>query len=44
MERLVKEAGFTILRSFPESSYHLPIRYFSRNICLAVGKGSEKDF
>lgn len=36
LENLVKQAGFTILRSFPESSYHFPIKYFSRNICLLV--------
>jgi len=38
LERLVREAGLTILRSFPESSYHLPVKYFSKNICLVVGK------
>jgi hypothetical protein len=26
------------LKSFPESSYHLPIKYFSRNICLLLKK------
>lgn len=39
MERLVQRAGFTLLRSFPESSYRLPVKYFSRNICLLVRKG-----
>ncbi|MFC1932906.1 class I SAM-dependent methyltransferase [Chloroflexota bacterium] len=39
LERLVKEAGFTVLKSFPESSYHYPIKFFSRNICLLVRKG-----
>jgi len=39
LERLVKKAGFTLLKSFPESSYHFPIKYFSRNICLLVRKG-----
>ena len=34
LERLANKAGFLILRSFPESSYHLPIKNFSRNICL----------
>jgi tRNA (uracil-5-)-methyltransferase TRM9 len=37
-EGLVKKAGFRLLKSFPERSYHLPIKYFSRNICLLVKK------
>ncbi|OGO24203.1 MAG: SAM-dependent methyltransferase [Chloroflexi bacterium RBG_16_50_9] len=36
LEKLVKKAGFTILKSFPESTYHFPIKTFSRNICLLV--------
>ena len=39
-ERLVKSAGFRLLKSAPENSYHLPIKYFSRNICLFVKKGN----
>ena len=39
LERLVKQSGFEILKSFPESSHHYPIKFFSRNICLLVGKG-----
>ena len=39
LEKLVKEAGFEVLKSFPESSYHLPIKLFSRNICLLVKRG-----
>ena len=39
LERLVKQAGFEVLRSFPESSYRLPLKLFSRNICLLVRKG-----
>ncbi len=38
IERQFKKAGFSLLKSFPESSYHLPIKYFSRNICLLVKK------
>ncbi len=38
LETLVKKAGFQILKSFPEHSYHFPIKYFSRNICLLVKK------
>jgi len=40
MEKLARQAGLKVLRSFPESSYHLPVRYFSRNICLLVKKES----
>ncbi len=39
LEKLVKQAGFEVLKSFPESSYHFPIKFFSRNICLLVRKG-----
>ena len=39
IEKLVRRAGFEVLRSFPESSYHQPLRFFSRNICLLVRKG-----
>ena len=39
LEKLVKKAGFEVLKSFPESSYHFPIKFFSRNICLLVRKG-----
>ena len=38
LERLVKKAGFKVIKSFPESSYHFPIKLFSRNICLLVKK------
>ncbi|MFH1382997.1 MAG: class I SAM-dependent methyltransferase [Chloroflexota bacterium] len=38
LERLVKQAGFQILNSAPEKSYHFPIKFFSRNICLVVRK------
>ena len=40
LERLVKLAGFQVLKSFPESTYHFPIKLFSRNICLLVKKGN----
>ena len=36
LERLVRQVGFEVLKSFPESSYHFPLRLFSRNICLLV--------
>jgi len=35
---LAREAGLTVLKSFPESRYRLPLKYFSRNICLLVKK------
>ena len=39
LERLAKQAGLQVLKSFPESSYHYPLKFFSRNICLLVRKG-----
>ena len=39
LERVVKKAGFEVVKSFPESSYRFPIKLFSRNICLVVKKG-----
>ncbi len=39
LEKMVKQADFKILKSFPESSYHFPLKFFSRNICLLVRKG-----
>jgi tRNA (uracil-5-)-methyltransferase TRM9 len=36
LERLVKRAGFEVVKSFPESSYRFPLKFFSRNICLLV--------
>ncbi len=39
LEKLVEQAGFEVLRSFPESSYRRPLKFFSRNICLLVRRG-----
>ncbi|MGD9115638.1 MAG: methyltransferase domain-containing protein [Dehalococcoidia bacterium] len=39
LEKLVKEADFKLLESFPESAYRFPVKLFSRNICLLVKKG-----
>ena len=39
LERLAKEAGFEVLKSFPESAYRFPLKAFSKNICLLVKKG-----
>jgi tRNA (uracil-5-)-methyltransferase TRM9 len=36
LERLVKKAGFEIVKSLPESSCRCPLKFFSRNICLLV--------
>ncbi len=36
LERLVRQAGFRVVRSFPENAYRFPVKYFSRNICLLV--------
>ena len=38
LEKLVKQAGFRVLTSFPENSYHFPLKFFSRNICLLLKK------
>ena len=38
LEKLAGKAGFRLLRSFPESSYHFPLKVFSRNICLLLSK------
>jgi tRNA (uracil-5-)-methyltransferase TRM9 len=38
LEKLVQQAGFKVLKSFPENRYKFPIKAFSRNICLLVKK------
>jgi tRNA (uracil-5-)-methyltransferase TRM9 len=38
LETLARKAGFKILRSHTEASYRFPIKQFSRNICLLLGK------
>ncbi len=38
LEKLVKQAGFKLIESFPEDSYRFPIKTFSRNICILVRK------
>ncbi len=40
LEKLARKADFEVLKSFPESSYRFPIKFFSRNICLLVRKGA----
>jgi len=36
LERLTRQAGLDVLRSYAEASYRLPVKTFSRNICLLV--------
>ena len=38
LEKLTKEVGFQILESSGEDSYRLPLKFFSRNICLLIKK------
>ncbi len=38
LEKLARQSGFQVLKSFPENSYRFPLKYFSRNICLLVKK------
>jgi SAM-dependent methyltransferase len=40
LEKLVRKAGFEVIKSFPESRYKFPIKMFSRNICLLVKKAA----
>ncbi len=42
MERIALRAGFTLERSFTESSYHFPVNIFARNICLLVKKAGTR--
>jgi tRNA (uracil-5-)-methyltransferase TRM9 len=39
--RLVKKAGFQVVKSAPEKAYRLPLKHFSRNICLLLKKTTE---
>jgi len=40
--RLLKYAGFSVLKIFPEYSYRLPCKLFSRNICILVERETDK--
>lgn len=35
-EARLKDAGFKVLKTYPESGYKKTVKYFSRNICLLV--------
>ena len=43
LEKLARQAGFQVLKSFPESAYRFPLKLFSRNICLLVKKSQYVD-
>jgi len=32
--KLLKSAGFEVIKTYPESNYRFPLKYFSRNICV----------
>jgi tRNA (guanine-N7-)-methyltransferase len=38
LSRLAKKAGFKVIKTFPESRYTFPLKYFSRNVCMLVRK------
>ena len=38
LEKLARQAGFQVLKSFPENAYRYPVKFLSRNICLLVKK------
>lgn len=38
LEKTVRQAGFKVLKSSPESAYRFPVKFFSRNVCLLIQK------
>ena len=38
LEKLARQAGFEVVKSFPESGYKFRVKWFSRNICVVVRK------
>ena len=36
--QLAQQAGFEVVKVFPERNYHFPLKMFSRNICILVKK------
>ncbi len=38
MKKLAERAGFKVVKLFPEDSYKLPLRMFSRNVCALLKK------
>jgi tRNA (uracil-5-)-methyltransferase TRM9 len=43
LRKILVNSGWQIITMGPESSYHFPIRSFSRNICILMRKGSSPD-
>lgn len=41
LEKLVRQVGFEVIKSFPENRYKFPVKMFSRNVCVLVKKGQE---
>ena len=41
LKKLLTKVGFEVLRIFPESSYRLPLKTFSQNICVLIKKPPE---
>lgn len=39
IEAALRQAGFKVLATRPENGYRLPLKYFSRNICILVKRG-----
>jgi tRNA (uracil-5-)-methyltransferase TRM9 len=42
LEKLARQAGFEVIKSYPEDKYKFPIKTFSRNICIIVRKSSQR--
>ena len=38
LEKSVRQVGFELIKSFPESTYKFPVKMFSRNVCILVKK------
>ncbi len=38
LHNLLNKVGFEIINIFPEKSYRLPLKFFSRNICALIKK------
>ncbi len=38
LEKVIKKAGFEVVKSYPESRYKFPIKTFSRNVCVLARK------
>jgi tRNA (uracil-5-)-methyltransferase TRM9 len=38
VQKLIRRSGFLLIRTFSESSFHGPVKHFSRNICLLIKK------